>query len=190
MDILKPNDSACRKIGVLALVGFLAIVFSGPLFALLSVALSLALVVGVFALIGFGIWALIRVLYQGQQLAREDLVALAKSVGHAAQRGVQKAGAVLQRPVRFAGQVAGGLLKLSSYVVGTLWSVAGGLVQVVGVTATGVAIGAVVGVITGLPSNELNVTVPMNAVVGGILATLVGASLVIMEKRARRSQMV
>jgi uncharacterized membrane protein YfcA len=53
-------------------------------------------------------------------------------------------------------------------------------------TLTGVLVGAAAGVWFGMANQNLDVTVPLNAAIGGVIGTLVGAALILMEKKSTR----
>src|SRR5205823_578365 len=83
---LPPAVAALRQIALLALLGFAIVTLSGPLVAVASVVLSLALGILSFALVGFLILAIVRALYRGQRAAWEGVCQVCQNLGRIGQR--------------------------------------------------------------------------------------------------------
>jgi len=177
-----------RHVLFLALLGLGVVLLSGPVIALasiiLSVVLTLGLLVLVFALIGFLVWAPAYFLYAGRAAAGERIGAMGRSVGLTVRQLARVGKQAVVLPVRFAGRLfRGGLYtaKVSGQFVG----------EVALVGLTGAAIGAALGLTLSATGNQSPAElVPINAAVGGGIATVVGVALAFFPRRATRQRRV
>jgi hypothetical protein len=185
---LQTPAEVIRKLGLLALVGFGVVVLSGPILALLSVALSFALVLLPFVAVGLLVWLPFRFLWRGKEVAIRDVHEIHQNVGAAA-GGVGRA---IGRTITFLPRMAG---RLVAFVFSLAWgilrlalSTTRVLIEMSMVTVTGALIGVVAGILTG---HDLAVAIPTNAVAGGLIGAGAGLVMLIRERRtavARRPQ--
>jgi hypothetical protein len=185
---LQTPAEVIRKVGLLALIGFGAVVMSGPILALLSVALSFALVLLPFVAVGLLVWLPFRFLWRGKEAAIQDVHEFRQNVGTAA-GGVGRA---IGRTITFLPRMAG---RLVAFVFSLAWgilrlalSTTRVVIEMTMVTVTGALIGVVAGILTG---QDLAVAIPTNAVAGGLIGAGAGLVMLIREKRtavARRPQ--
>jgi hypothetical protein len=185
---LQTPAEVIRKFGLLALVGFGVVVLSGPILALLSVALSFALVLLPFVAVGLLVWLPFRFLWRGKEAAIQDVHEIHQNVGAAA-GGVGRA---IGRTITFLPRMAG---RLVAFVFSLAWgilrlalSTTRVLIEMSMVTVTGALIGVVAGILTG---QDLAVAIPTNAVAGGLIGAGAGLVMLIRERRttvARRPQ--
>ena len=188
MNNLQTPAEVIRKVGLLALIGFGAVVMSGPILALLSVALSFALVLLPFVAVGLLVWLPFRFLWRGKEAAIQDVHEFRQNVGTAA-GGVGRA---IGRTITFLPRMAG---RLVAFVFSLAWgilrlalSTTRVVIEMTMVTVTGALIGVVAGILTG---QDLAVAIPTNAVAGGLIGAGAGLVMLIREKRtavARRPQ--
>ena len=182
MPLLQPTGSGLRHLVFLAVLGLAVVVLAGPVIALGSVVLSVVLTLGslllVFAVIGFVVWAPVYFLYAGREEAGERIGAMRRSVGGAIQHLVRIGTQAVVLPVRFVGRLfRGGLYtaKVMGQFVG----------EVVLVGLTGTAIGAALGLTLAAVNNQNpGDVIPINAAVGGGIASVVGVALALMPKRS------
>src|SRR5262249_2786665 len=134
MDQVKMSaTTVIRKLVLFSLFGFVVVMVSGPVLALLSVVLP-------FALVGFLVWGLFALVFQGKQLDWRQLGANVRGVGEAGLR-------LAALPVRaFAGVLGGGLLVLA-FLWRRFWGTVWFAVEIALLAATGVGVGALVGFI-------------------------------------------
>ena len=179
-----------RHLLFLALLGLGVVFLAGPVIAVASVILSVVLTIGalllVFAAIGFLVWVPAYYFYAGREAAGERIGAMRRSLG-ATLRGLIQVGArAVILPARFVARLfRGGLY--TAKVMGQFV----GEVALVGLT--GAAIGAAVGLTISAMNNQNPVdVVPINAAVGGGLASVVGVVLAFFPRRSapRRSATV
>jgi hypothetical protein len=175
-----------RKIGLLALFGFGAIVLSGPILAVLSVVLSIGMVVLAFALVGFLVWFPLRIMAVGSRVAFENVHDMGRGIG----RGLGHAGGGIGRlvgfPVRAVGAVAGGGLRLAGATLRMTWSTTRVVSELAAVGLAGGLAGVAMAVVTA-PHADWGVAIPTNAVVGGMIGLLTGAVLTVRERRGARA---
>jgi hypothetical protein len=176
--------TALRQIVLLALLGFAVVTLSGPLVAVASVVLSLALGILSFALVGFLIVALIRAAHRGQRAAWEGACQVCQNLAGAGQRFLQILFSLVAYPFRIGARSIGALLRLGWVV---FWKTLSG-VRVLGevtlMTLTGVLVGVLMGFLTGAPNRDLELTIFGNALAGGVIALVAGVVLLLREKRA------
>jgi len=177
-----------RHILFLALLGLGVVLLSGPVIALasiiLSVVLTLGLLVLVFALIGLLVWAPAYFLYAGREAAGERIGAIGRSLGQTVRRLARIGVQAIVLPARFAARLfRGGLY--TARVTGQFV----GEVALVGLT--GAAIGAALGLTLSATGNQSPAElVPINAAVGGGIASVVGVALAFFPRRATRQRRV
>ena len=173
-----------RKIVLFCLLGFLSMVLFGPVVAVLSVVLSFATVILSFALVGFLIYFLLHAILYGRQSAMEST----RGFGEGLRRVVPAVGDRVLRVIRFPFRVAGGLLyglkQVAWFAVSRTWLATRFVGSLVPVAATGVLVGAVVGTVMGAPTHDFAVTVPANALFGGLMGVGVGVAMAVMERRS------
>jgi hypothetical protein len=185
---LQTPAEVIRKIGLLALIGFGAVVMSGPILALLSVALSFALVLLPFVAVGLLVWLPFRFLWRGKEAALQDVQDIRQNVGTAA-GGVGRAiGRTITFLPRMAGRLVGFVFSLAWGILRLALSTTRVVIEMAMVTVTGALIGVVAGILTG---QDLAVAIPTNAVAGGLIGAGAGLVMLIRERRtsvARRPQ--
>jgi hypothetical protein len=175
-----------RHILFLALLGLGVVFLSGPVIALasiiLSVVLTLGLLVLIFAAIGFLVWAPAYFLYAGREAAGERIGAMGRSVGQTVRRLARIGVQAIVLPARFAARLfRGGLY--TARVTGQFV----GEVALVGLT--GAAIGAALGLTLSATGNQSPAEViPINAAVGGGIASVVGVALAFFPRRTTRQR--
>jgi len=174
-----------RKIGFLALLGFGAVVLSGPILAILSVVLSVAAVVGSFALLGLLIWGLFQAAIHGPQVAGEKCRALMGSLGQAARSIGKTAVKVVAFPFRVLGTVGAVLLMSVWFLVSRLWLFTRFLSGTAILAVIGALLGAAVGAFTGAQNHDIDVAIATNAAIGAVVAALVGVALTIHERKGK-----
>jgi hypothetical protein len=176
--------AALRQIVLLALLGFVVVTLSGPLVAVASVVLSLALGILAFAVVGFLIVALVRTAHRGQRAAWEGACQACHNLARTGQHLLQNLVSFVAFPFRIGARSAGALLRLGWVL---FWKTLSG-VRVLGevtlMTLTGVLVGVLMGFLTGTPNRDLEVVVFGNAVAGGVIALVAGVVLLLREKRA------
>jgi hypothetical protein len=161
-------------------MGFAALTLSGPILAILSVALSLGVVVLAFAALGFIIWLPFRILAVGHQVAMENM----RDVGHGLGRAGRQMVRVASFPARMLGRLVAGVFHLAIATVVKAFSAARFLSEVAVVAAAGALVGALVGVTNGTPGHDLDVVIATNAIAGGVIGALVGGVMTFRERRA------
>jgi hypothetical protein len=178
----QPPGSGLRHLVFLASLGVAVVFLAGPVIALASVVLSLVLTVGsillVFAAIGFVFWAPVYFFYAGPEEAGKRIGALRKSIGGALRHLVHIGSRAVVLPVRFVARVFRG----GMYTAKVTGQIAG---EVVIVGLTGTAIGAALGLTLATLNNQsYSEFIPINAAVGGGIASVVGVAMALMPKRS------
>jgi hypothetical protein len=186
MENLESTWVVFRKIGWLALLGFGVIVLSGPILAVLSVLLTIGAVIFCFALVGFVVWSFFQFAIHGQEAASERIQAMSRHATQAMGRFAQTCVRILAFPFKVIVRVGDGLLAAVWFLMVRSFLAAKFLGKTSVLTLTGVLVGAAAGVWFGIANQNLDVTVPLNAVIGGVVGTLVGATLFLMEKKSTR----
>jgi hypothetical protein len=185
---LQTPAEVIRKLGLLALMGFGVVVLSGPILALLSVALSFALVLLPFVAVGLLVWLPFRFLWRGKEAAIQDVHEIHQNVGAAA-GGVGRAiGRTITFLPRMAGRLVALVFSLAWGILRLALSTTRVVIEMTMVTVTGALIGVVAGVLTG---QDLAVAIPTNAVAGALIGAGAGLVMLIRERRtavARRPQ--
>ena len=153
------------RIGLLAVFGFAVIVLIGPAVAILATLLP-------FVLVGAIAWCLVQLLVHGPQAAWRRLgeagrlvVASAGRVGHAVTRLAQGTRSLAVRAWR--GSAAGAKLAAE-------WGA---------VALCGAGIGLAVGLVTGWQNHDREVAVPLNVVLGGLMASGVWAGMTLLGRK-------
>jgi hypothetical protein len=182
-----PTSAAVfRKIGLFALMGFAVVTLGGPIFAILSVFLSFALVVLGFAIIGFLIWAPLRLLLSGREAAVASIRDLGVGVGRTLQQTGRGAARVVAFPVRLVSWVAAGAGSLIRGTWRVSWATARVLSQVAVFAATGALVGLGMTMVGGHGGPDMAPAAALNAVVGSAIGALAGLVMMIRERRAMR----
>jgi hypothetical protein len=176
LDILK-------KAAVLTLIGLAVVVMSGPIIALASVVLSVAVAILPFALVGFCAWSLYRIVIHGERPPWDHLGELGTWLGRMMGRFLQMGLRILAIPLLLGARLGVGVAQLVTAILGRTWSFAKAVGEIGVITATGVAVGGGVGVYLGLQHHDMDVAIPTNALMGGILACLAGITMMILERR-------
>ena len=177
---------AFRKIGWLALLGFGVLVLSGPILAVVSVLLSVGAVVLGFALVGFMVWSIFQFAIHGQEAASQSIQAMSQNATRAIGKFGQMTARILAFPFKVIVRVGDGLLAVVWFMTLRFWLLARFLGKTSVLTATGVLVGVAAGVLAGTAHHNMDVTVPINALIGGVVGTLVGGALILMERKSPR----
>jgi hypothetical protein len=169
-----------------AVIGLAVLVLAGPILGLVSVALSVALVLLPFVLIGFLAWAIFHAAVRGPHAALGQLREM-EAKGHQVVRHYGgRVAPVLAWPFRAAAGVLGGVMLLVGWLSKTAWSSFWFLVEVALVAAAGVGVGAALGWVLARPP-DVGAAVVSHALLGGALAAGVGLVLTFRERRAARA---
>jgi hypothetical protein len=186
-----PTSAAVfRKIGLFALTGFAVVTLGGPIFAILSVLLSFALVLLCFALIGFLVWVPLRLLLSGREAAVTSIRELGVGVGRTLHQTGRAAARVMAFPVRLVSWVAAGAGFLIRGTWRLTWATARVLSQVAVFAATGALVGLGMTMVGGHGGPDTAPAVALNAVVGSAIGALAGLVMIIRERRALRVRRV
>jgi hypothetical protein len=176
-----------RHILFLAMLGIGVVFLAGPVIAVASIVLSLVLTVGViviaFALVGFLVWAPFYVLYAGREAASEKIGNMGRAIGITLRRLVHIGGRAVTVPAHFMASLFRSGLRMT---VATARFV--GEVGMLGLV--GAAIGAALGLaLSGSGNQDPAQAVPLNALVGGGIASVAGVVMALLSRRAtpRRS---
>ncbi len=186
MENMESTWVAFRKIGWLALLGFGVIVLSGPILAVLSVFLSVGAVVLCFALVGFMVWSIFQFAIHGQEAASQSIQAMSQNATRVIGKFGQTTARILAFPFKVIVRVGDGLLAVVWFMTLRFWLLARFLGKTSVLTATGVLVGVAAGVLAGTAHHNMDVTVPINALIGGVVGTLVGGALLLLEKKSPR----
>jgi hypothetical protein len=173
------STDVMRKIAVLALVGFGAIVLSGPILAILSIVLSLGTVVLGFALVGFMIWLPFRILVAGQQVALQNVHAL----GHGLARAGGQVFWLASLPFRWAARLSAGVLFLLLALLRLAFSTTRFVLEVSIVAGVGALVGALIGLVFDSASPDLGLVIATNALAGSVIGALVAIVMTWQERR-------
>jgi hypothetical protein len=184
MENLESTWVVFRKIGWLAILGFGVIVLSGPILAVLSVLLSVGAVIFCFALVGFIVWSFFQFAIHGQDAASERIQGMSRHATQALARFGQMSARIIAFPFKAIVRVGDALLAVVWFTMLRFWLAARFLGKTSVLTMTGVLVGAAAGVWFGMAHQNMDVTVRLNAIFGGVVGTLVGAALILMEKKS------
>lgn len=184
MENLESTWVVFRKIGWLAILGFGVIVLSGPILAVLSVFLSVGAVIFCFALVGFIVWSFFQFAIHGQEAASERIQVMSRHATQALARFGQMSARIIAFPFKAIVRVGDALLAVVWFTMLRFWFAARFLGKTSVLTMTGVLVGAAVGFWFGMAHQNMDVTVPLNAIIGGVVGTLVGAALILLEKKS------
>jgi hypothetical protein len=154
MEKLQDAGHIVRKVALMTLIGFLAVILAGPILTVIGVLLP-------FALIGFLVWAPVK------------LLVVAKNGGWPAVRATthRVAHGVLAVPVWTIYHLGAGL----KYVVLSVFGLIGFLGGIILPTIAGAFLGAVLGLVGGMNHNDADVRIPAGAVIGGSIGLVAGA---------------
>jgi hypothetical protein len=186
MENLESTWVVFRKIGWLALLGFGVIILSGPILAVLSVLLSVGAVIFCFALVGFIVWSIFQFAIHGQEAASERIQAMSRHATQAMGQFAQTCARIIAFPFKAVVRVGDALLAVVWFMLLRSFLAAKFLGKTSVLALTGVLVGAAIGVWFGVANQNMDVAVPLNAVIGGGVGTLVGAALILMEKKSSR----
>lgn len=175
--------SVLRKIVLFCVLGFATVVLFGPVVAVLSAVLSVATVVLSFAAVGFLVWSLFLAVLYGRDAALANMRNLSNGIQRTAPAVAERVLRVVRFPFWVLGRIGAGIKHAAWFVASRTWWTTRFVASIVPVAATGVAVGAVVGLATGAPSHELAATVPMDALFGGLMGVGVGVAMAVMERR-------
>jgi hypothetical protein len=177
---LQAPAEVIRKVGLLAVIGFGVVMLSGPVLALLSVALSFALVLLPFVAVGLLVWLPFRYLWHGRQAAIQDVHEIRQNVGTAT-GGIWRAiGRTITFLPRMAGRLVAFVFSLAWGILRLVLSTTRVLIEMSMVTLTGALIGVAAGILSG---HDLAVAIPTNAVAGGLIGAGAGLVMLIRERR-------
>lgn len=171
-----------RKLIFLAALGFAVVLVSGPVLAILSVFLSLALVILSFAFVGFLVWLPFHFLFAGKEAALENLRGMAHTFGDALLRLGKMAGQVLRFVPRAGGKIGDIALGVLGFVLRTVFGTIGFVGETAIVALCGAIVGAAFGLFNGNIHHNLEVAVPMSAALGAAIATVVSTTMTVWEK--------
>lgn len=170
-----PPASALRTVGLLALLGIATVFLSGPILAVASVVLSVALVICLFALIGLLVWAPFYALYAGGDAAVHKVGQMGRALG----LGLAHAGRASMRAVALPPRAAWWLARQTGRL-----GRAAGEVGLVGLSGAG--FGALIGLAMAMTQHlDPGTVVPTNALVGGAIAALVGLVFTLFKRKPR-----
>ncbi len=172
-----------RKIGWLALLGFGVLVLSGPLLAVLCVLLSIGGVVLGFALVGFMVWSVFQFAIHGHEAASKNIQAMSHTATQAIGKFGQTCARILAFPFKLIVRIGDGLLAAVWFMTLRFWLMIRFLGKTSVLTTTGVLVGLAAGVVAGAAHHNMDVTVPINALAGGVVGTIVGGALILLEKK-------
>lgn len=172
------------KTAFLALLGLGVVLLVGPVVAVVSVALSLVVVLLPFVLIGFMVWALFQAAVLGKPVSWEEL----RGQGGQVFTPLRNLGGILfqwlRYPWRGLAHLGAAITQSGGRVLRVLGSSARVAAEVSLITAGGVLVGALMGFLTASPTSGVEVAVPTNALIGGVLAAVVGIGMAVHERRA------
>lgn len=183
MNEYQSPGSILRKIILFCLLGFVTLVLFGPLVAVLSAVLSVATVILSFALVGFLVWSLFQAILYGRQTAVQNMKAVGQGMGRMVPAIADRVLRVLRFPFWALGRIAAGLKNAAWFVASRTWWTTRFVGSIVPVAATGVLVGAAVGLATGMQTHDLGATVPIDALCGGLMGVGVGVAMAVMERR-------
>src|SRR5207248_7552543 len=169
MENLESTWVVFRKIGWLALLGFGVIVLSGPILAVLSVHLSVGAVIFCFALLGFIVWSVFQFAIHVQEAASERIQAMSRHATQALGRFAQTCARIIAFPFKIVVRVGDALLAAVWFVMLRFFLAIRFMGKTSVLTVTGLLVGAVIGVWFGMANQNLDVTVPVNAAIGGVV---------------------
>ncbi len=177
---LQAPAEVIRKVGLLAMIGFGVVMLSGPILALLSVALSFALVLLPFVAVGLLVWLPFRYLWRGREVTIQDVHEIRQNVGTAT-GGIWRAfGRTITFLPRMAGRLVAFVFSLAWGILRLVLSTTRVLIEMSMVTLTGAFIGVAAGILSG---QDLAVAIPTNAVAGGLIGAGAGLVMLIRERR-------
>ena len=180
MNNLQAPAEVIRKVGLLAMIGFGVVMLSGPILALLSVALSFALVLLPFVAVGLLVWLPFRYLWRGREVTIQDVHEIRQNVGTAT-GGIWRAfGRTITFLPRMAGRLVAFVFSLAWGILRLVLSTTRVLIEMSMVTLTGAFIGVAAGILSG---QDLAVAIPTNAVAGGLIGAGAGLVMLIRERR-------
>jgi hypothetical protein len=171
-----------KKGALLALIGFGVVVLTGPVIALLSVGLSLAVAVLPFVFVGFCVWTLYRIV-MGDRPPWHHWGELASWFGRGLRQFFHMVFQVLALPLHLVLRLGAGIAHVAGAVLGKTWSFVKVMGEIGVITATGVLVGSLVGVYLGSQHHDMDIAVPTNALVGGALAFLAATVMTVLERR-------
>jgi hypothetical protein len=155
-----------RNVLLLALLGVAGLALAGPVAAVLAVALSAILVVGAFALVGLLFLGLFQLIAHGPRAAGRSVAGMTRTL--------------------VAGLRCDGLRKvvagLGRFPV-VAWQKARLVGELIIVTASGVLVGAGVGLLPVLADQRADEALPVYAISGGMIALIAGIVLSVRERR-------
>jgi hypothetical protein len=170
MDPVKMSaTTVIRKLVLFSLIGFVVVMVSGPVLALLSVVIP-------FALVGFLVWGAFALVFQGKRLDWREVGA---NVHRVAEAGLR----LVAVPLRAVGGVLGGGLLVLAFLWRRFWGTVWFAVEIALLAATGVGVGALIGFINRAQQPSVEVSVVGNAIIGGALAAVAGVVMSVWEKR-------
>jgi hypothetical protein len=180
---LQSPGSVLRKLILFAGLGAATVALFGPLVALLSVVLSFAMVLFSFALVGFLVWSLFQVIFHGRQDAAARVHAFWQGLRQTVPAVGERVARVIRFPFRVLGRLLGGLRDAAGFVLRRTWLATRFVGAVAPAAVTGVLVGALAGVAVGAPNLDFAMTVPANALFGGLIGVGAGVAMTVLERR-------
>jgi len=153
MENVHNTERILRKVAIMTLIGFLAVVLSGPLIAAAAAVLP-------FAIVGALIYVFIKALILGPYL-------VGKIIGETF-RGIWFV--VIGIPARILGTTGKGI----GFALNTVWSVLAFALSIAFPALIGGAIGALLGVIGGIEHADADMRVPAGLLIGAAIGAVAG----------------
>jgi hypothetical protein len=154
MERLQGTTQVLRKAGLITLIGFLAVILSGPVLTVLGILLP-------FALVGLLVWIPFRAFVAAKHGGLPE-------VGQQAKTALRNVAAV---PV----WILGTAFALVGFVLKTGWGIVAFLLGIIFPTIAGAFLGGVLGLIGGIEHNDAEVRVPAGAAIGASIGLIAGA---------------
>jgi hypothetical protein len=181
---IQSTGSVFRKIALLVLIGFGVVFLSGPIVAVLSVVLSFAAVLGVFALIGFLVWLPFRMLLVGKDATIANVHEVAAAAGRDFGRFGRGVAQVLAFPVRVLTGILGAALQVTWFAGKTAFTTVRFVTGMAFLAVFGALLGALCGLwMSNVHHQDVESTMIMNTLVGAGLAVLAGLILALPKRR-------
>jgi hypothetical protein len=177
-----------RRVIILAGLGFALVVLSGPLIAILSIILSAAFVILIFAFLGFLAWGFFQAIVNGPHAAWKSVGEFPRLAG----AGLRRIGGTFKRTLALPPQIGRRALDVVGNIIRGTWRITRSTtsiaVEIGLMTVTGFLVGEVVELAFGAHSHDPGLPIPFHALLGSLFGVLVGIAMVAMGKRSAKSQ--